>query len=753
MEVEQEDDAEAINQQAVYISDLPEELIEYIFFHLSPYRDLQSAKLVCRQWYRLVLGVIRQLEQNFHDAIACSQVLWTQLLPGDNPSITERYSHCACYYDKSLYIFGGCTSTNTTFNDLWRFNLATRQWVRPLATGNYPSPKACASMVVYKDSLVLFGGWSHPTPSPLHQAARFFNELHIYTPHTNKWSYVTSRIMPQLVAGHSACVVKDSMIVFGGSNFPGVGSNDIWVFDFIERYWYKKEIYGPQPSPRYGQSQIAVDDNHILIIGGCGGPNQIFNDVWLLVLGPDDMHWEEIKVLQSEYSAPQLWCHPACKVHDTVVVLSKPVKSMKLVPPSLPKWSQLRGQRFWQEPQPNRSSHLSSSTSSQAVQAGSTSADRPDRWKDSSTRKKNDTDAANASWFVHGDHNADLASANIRNSNSSERNGVDMNHLSSQERKLAEFTHNFSVNGASSGHAYPTGFSANNVNSMDELTSSNAPSPNGALSSASVDIAASGSLNGFNMDSRDSVNGSLPSESSLNRSSPDDGSVSHSSRFDGSACNGSINSNSFANSIASRAGASASNSLPSTSGSGHLPLPGHSPLNNVSSSRFYHLSMRPNRQKQLEMLQRYEDKIKRQQQQRQHRPQPSTGFLRNNHRVSQGSNLGPNCSSNNLTPGTTTSSFPSSSTPKEPRSRMHLHNLDISKVVTEKVVTWQQVRENISDCIPEEAISYSLVKGRGELIMFGGIQRDINSMQRGVRIKSHVVSNNLYVLSSPRPNF
>lgn len=30
-------------------------------------------------------------------------------------------------------------------------------------------------MVVYKDSLVLFGGWSHPTPYPLHQVG--YNEF------------------------------------------------------------------------------------------------------------------------------------------------------------------------------------------------------------------------------------------------------------------------------------------------------------------------------------------------------------------------------------------------------------------------------------------------------------------------------------------------------------------------------------------------------------------------------------------------
>jgi hypothetical protein len=54
--------------------------------------------------------------------------------------------------DNYMYVFGGCTSTNTTINDLWKLNLTTRSWVRPLPTGSYPSPKACATLVCYKDS-------------------------------------------------------------------------------------------------------------------------------------------------------------------------------------------------------------------------------------------------------------------------------------------------------------------------------------------------------------------------------------------------------------------------------------------------------------------------------------------------------------------------------------------------------------------------------------------------------------------------
>lgn len=71
----------------------------------------------------------------------------------NTPSITKRYSHSAVVCDDYMYIFGGCTSSNTTFNDLWRLDLSTRTWVRPITMGNYPSPKASSSLIKYKDML------------------------------------------------------------------------------------------------------------------------------------------------------------------------------------------------------------------------------------------------------------------------------------------------------------------------------------------------------------------------------------------------------------------------------------------------------------------------------------------------------------------------------------------------------------------------------------------------------------------------
>lgn len=42
---------------------------------------------------------------------------------------------------------------------------------------------------MHKDLLVLFGGWTRPSPYPLHQPERFFDEIHTYSPSKNWWGW------------------------------------------------------------------------------------------------------------------------------------------------------------------------------------------------------------------------------------------------------------------------------------------------------------------------------------------------------------------------------------------------------------------------------------------------------------------------------------------------------------------------------------------------------------------------------------
>ncbi|KAJ3602895.1 hypothetical protein NHX12_030640 [Muraenolepis orangiensis] len=322
------------------MSELPEEVLEYILSFLSPYQEHKTAALVCKQWYRLIKGVAHQCYHGFLRAVQEGNIQWeSRTYPYPGTPITQRFSHSACYYDsnQSMYVFGGCTqsSCNAAFNDLWRLDLNSKEWIRPLASGSYPSPKAGATLVMHKDLLVLFGGWTRPSPYPLHQPERFFDEIHTYSPSKNWWNCIVTTHGPPPMAGHSSSVIGNTMVVFGGSLGARQMSNEVWMLDLEQWSWSKPVIPGPCPHPRGGQSQIVIDKDTLLILGGCGGPNALLKDAWLLHMGVSPWTWQQLQVENDDHGAPELWCHPACRVGQCVVVFSQAPSGRAPLSPSL----------------------------------------------------------------------------------------------------------------------------------------------------------------------------------------------------------------------------------------------------------------------------------------------------------------------------------------------------------------------------------------------------------------------------------
>ena len=59
--MDQQSEKENLHTQAINpsISNLPDEILEYILSQLTPYRDLVQCKLVCKRWHYIILGKIR----------------------------------------------------------------------------------------------------------------------------------------------------------------------------------------------------------------------------------------------------------------------------------------------------------------------------------------------------------------------------------------------------------------------------------------------------------------------------------------------------------------------------------------------------------------------------------------------------------------------------------------------------------------------------------------------------------------------
>lgn len=85
------------------------------------------------------------------------------------------------------------------------------------------------------------------------------------------------------------------------------------------------------------------------------------------------------------------------------------------------------------------------------------------------------------------------------------------------------------------------------------------------------------------------------------------------------------------------------------------------------------------------------------------------------------------------------------------KNMLGIYVLDISHALDEKpYVTWLPMKNtSIVSEGPEETILYSLVEGKSELIMFGGIQKDPGSLALTTNLESQV-SNSVHFITAPK---
>ncbi|GAB0100487.1 uncharacterized protein DMENIID0001_165360 [Sergentomyia squamirostris] len=278
------------------INDLPNEILEMIISHLTPYKDLDSCEQICQRWADLVkrkhLRKILRFQQAFKEGNLC----WRSWNPGGAWTPVERYSHSATVYKNVMYIFGGASKLLDRFhNDLWALDLSTRTWQKCNSSRHqpYPAPKKDATMVAHENRLIIFGGIRRNWES--------FHELYVFNLLEKVWSCPTKTLpQPPQMNGHTATVHGRFMVVFGGvtrSNLFSLYFNDVWTLDLDNFTWKCQETSINRPSRRFDHHQVRIDDENLLIIGGC---SEIFEreclDVWLLTITSPVWTWREIQM-------------------------------------------------------------------------------------------------------------------------------------------------------------------------------------------------------------------------------------------------------------------------------------------------------------------------------------------------------------------------------------------------------------------------------------------------------------------------
>ncbi|OWY98875.1 hypothetical protein PHMEG_00030238 [Phytophthora megakarya] len=249
------------------------------------------------------------------EAEALRDAAWKNISSPNSPP--PRCSHQSAVYRDHLYVFGGEFATADQFHhyrDLWRLDLKTNAWEELEVKGG-PSPRSGHRMVVWRNYLVVFGGF--------YEAARetkWFNDLYLFNLAELKWQKVTYPPHRQTPAERSGCQLavhpsKDLVFVYGGyAKVKNVGEksegkvySDLWALNLapvLKRQpptWEKLSRKGQAPSPR-GGAAVTVHKQRFILFGGVFDEEKrrhtmqstFFND--LFVYDMDRRRWFEFKL-------------------------------------------------------------------------------------------------------------------------------------------------------------------------------------------------------------------------------------------------------------------------------------------------------------------------------------------------------------------------------------------------------------------------------------------------------------------------
>jgi len=214
---------------------------------------------------------------------------WERIIP------YQRYGHTSVAWEDKAYIWGGRNDRAGACNRLYSFDPASRTWKRPNVLGQIPGARDGHSACVIRDAMIIFGGYEEDED-------RFSNEIHSFCFLTMTWTHVIVSGDPASWRDfHSATAVGDRyMIVFGGRSDYGAPFHTnhefyckkVHVFDTRTNRWSQPQVLGDAPTGRRSHSAFVHKDMVYIFGGYNGNEDRHFADLWCL--DPSSYVWTEL---------------------------------------------------------------------------------------------------------------------------------------------------------------------------------------------------------------------------------------------------------------------------------------------------------------------------------------------------------------------------------------------------------------------------------------------------------------------------
>ncbi|XP_015786606.1 kelch domain-containing protein 3-like isoform X2 [Tetranychus urticae] len=178
-----------------------------------------------------------------------------------------RGGHAACICAGHMYILGGYEEATKKYCDtVFRFELKTFTWQAVYQLTSGLLKKVYMSCVAIDNKIYLFGGRSYSCP---------FRDSDIMELDTEKMTLSTPKVSgykPCCRRSHSAVVIDNKMVVFGGYNdITDEYHNDFNVFDPKTYSWTPLNTIGQEP-PRARRGNCCVAVNSFLYLFGGSSP-------------------------------------------------------------------------------------------------------------------------------------------------------------------------------------------------------------------------------------------------------------------------------------------------------------------------------------------------------------------------------------------------------------------------------------------------------------------------------------------------
>ncbi|KYQ88433.1 hypothetical protein DLAC_11137 [Tieghemostelium lacteum] len=191
----------------------------------------------------------------------------------------SRHAHSMVAYKDSFWIFGGYGVSiggqrGVHLGDFYRFHIPSKHWERvhlPVSNAKILTSRHSHSMVQYGGSFWIFGGIG---PNDIHNNPLIYNDVIEYRVSDGEvMVHKNGSYIPSPRWGHTACVYNDQMLIFGGMNDFSFFSSVI-SFSFKTKEWCQLEVVdtliNPVPHGRQYHSAAIVNDK-MYVFGGYDG--------------------------------------------------------------------------------------------------------------------------------------------------------------------------------------------------------------------------------------------------------------------------------------------------------------------------------------------------------------------------------------------------------------------------------------------------------------------------------------------------